>query len=158
MAHVRTQIRDALQQILQDNVTTVIGANIDKGRTRPFTAKDLHSDDEDELPAINIVTDDQNTDSQFIQGDCSKYKNSQTVYVEVYVSNGDDYEASLDEICVEVEKAIADNPKLGLPIKQMRYESSKISRDAKEFIFVGRVLEYSAIYKASHQDPETFIN
>lgn len=155
MAHVRQQLREAIKAQLVAGVSLVIDQNITCGRVKPFQTEDIHSGDLGQFPAINLVTSDEQTDGRFI-GSCSRYKVDQTVFVEIYVKNGDDYESELDGICVEAHKAIESDPKYGLELTGTAYAGSKSSQDLSEGLFASRVLEYTVSYRVNHTDPESF--
>ena len=155
MPHVRQQIRDAIKAQLLAHVTLVAPVNVTCNRIEPFQPKDAHSNDVDELPAINIVTQDESTDGRTI-GNCSRYKVSQIIDIEIYSDLKDGYENEIDNICVEVQKAMETPYKLGLGLNSVAYNGSKVSREKAERPFVTRSLEYDVMFKLDHNNPEIF--
>ncbi len=161
MAHVRKQIRDSAQSILKnypDLAAIVNVANITQGRVKAFQKEDIHSGADSQFPAINIHTQDDTPEQSFITG-CSKYESVQVLAIEVYTNLNDGYEDELDRVCVQVEKAIANSPKLGFDDTStlIQYRGSSSAKEMSEQLFAARLLRYDIHFKVNHTDPETLI-
>lgn len=158
MTHVREQLRQALFSTINTDVDVLALVDLDDisvERVDLFQTKDIHSDDENQFPAINIIVNDDETGQQYI-GDCTKTDVSQEVEVEIYVNKENNYGSKIDEIAVPIQKALFNNLKLGLPITGIKYNGSRMSKDLSETVFAGRVLSYTYEYRVAYSDPENF--
>jgi len=156
MAHVRQQLREALFNAISNDAAILSAVKtVDIERIDLFQTDDIHSGKSAQFPAINIIVNDDETDSGFINP-CGKYEVNQEAAVEIYVEKNKQYGAAIDEIAVLVQKALFNNLKLGLNITGVKYEGSRMSKDLSETIYAARVLNYTYEYRVNYSDPETF--
>ena len=158
MAHVRQQLREAIENALKNyaGLTAIVDVeNISVERIELFQTKDVHSGNASQFPAVNLIVNDDSTDSGFINP-CGKYEVEQEVAIEVYVNRENNYGTKIDEIVVQIQKCIFENIKLNLNIKGVKYEGSRMSKDLSETIYAARVLNYTYEYRINYSDPENF--
>ena len=158
MAHVREQLRQAIYNTLiaAGDLTTIVPVdNISIERIYLFQTPDIHSGKPDQFPAVNIIANDDVTDQGFITP-CGKYEVDQQVDIEIYVNEQQQYGAAIDDIVVQVQKALFANLKLGLPITGVKYERSRMNVNLTETIYAARVLTYTYEYRVNYADPEEF--
>jgi hypothetical protein len=101
MAHMRTQIRDALVTLLTGLSTT--GNNVFKSRVEQIP--------DSKLPALNIVTN--NEDVALTTVGTKVYEKNLTVAIFVKCKATDDVDEVIDQVMLEVEPVLAANPTLG---------------------------------------------
>ena len=158
MAHVRQQLREAIETTLKNYapLTAIVNAdNISVERILDFQQDDFHSGTGSHFPAVNIICNDDEPDQGFINA-CGKYEVNQDAVIEVYVNKESNYGTVIDEIVVQVQKALFENLKLGLPITGVKYEGSRMSKDLSETVYAARVLAYTYEYRVNYDDPEQF--
>jgi len=156
--HVRQQLREAIESTLKAYApltALVVAENITVERILDFQTDDVHSGKASQFPAVNIICNDDETDSGFINP-CGKYEVNQEAVIEVYVNAETNYGAAIDLIVTQVQKALFENLKLGLPITGVTYEGSRMSKDLSETIYAARVINYTYEYRVNYSDPETF--
>ena len=118
--HLRTQIRNAIHAKLLGLVTT--GANVFK--TRVYVLED------EELPAL-IVSAEQESNEVRSAGYPRLTARSLVVSVNAYAKINDDLDDVLDQICLEVEKALANDVSLGGIAKDLLIEQTNIEMDVE---------------------------
>jgi len=160
MAHVREQLRQAITTTINTHagVLALVDADdITVERVDLFQSNDdIHSNSGPQFPAINMIVNDDTTGQEFV-GNCTKTEVVQEVAVEIYVEKENAYGAKLDEIAVQIQKALFANLKLGLNLTGVKYNGSRMSKDLSETIFAARVLSYDYSYRVAYSDPETFV-
>jgi hypothetical protein len=100
MAHIRTQIRNALKVLLTGLTTT--GANVKVGQMYPL--------DKDQLPALLIYS---NTHTIEQNATVELYEHKLQATVDILLFAKDDYDEKLDVVLVEIEQALAGDSSLG---------------------------------------------
>jgi len=90
--HVRQQLREAIESTLKAYApltALVVAENITVERILDFQTDDVHSGKASQFPAVNIICNDDETDSGFINP-CGKYEVNQ----EAVIITGVTYEGS----------------------------------------------------------------
>lgn len=147
MAHLRTQIRDAIQTLLTGLPTT--GSNVFAGRALPLTAG--------KTPALVIFTfpDVPVYEDGAEMGDTvCIVQHDLTVEVEGYASDSTD--DKLDQIALEVEQAMYTDERLGGLAQGIRLAGQDAARDGAGARIEGAiVMQFIVSYLAAEGDPET---
>lgn len=120
--HVRTQIKAAFKQALEENLTLIGNCHLD--RDEEFES--------DELPAVNVHNIDSVEEVKRIsQGKPGLYERSVPVFVDCYARYASDVVAGVDDLATAVEKELlrADSNIIKPPlIKDIRLLSTGISK------------------------------
>lgn len=146
MAHVRKQIRDALEVLLTGLATT--GTRVEASR--------VYEVQPDALPALNIIIGEEQISRDTMGGDQQRFA---AVIVEGYAAGPAGLDDTLDQIAAEVEAAIGGDPKLGGLLNfPLDLTSLEPDLDGEATAKVGIVsLEFSAGYRTARTNPETSI-
>lgn len=145
MAHLRTQIRNALAAQLTGLTTT--GARVYTTQLHPLPASSL--------PALLIVTDGEDVEAMSIGAPplLARQLNARVVAL-VAATSG--HEATLDQIASEVEVALAADRTLGGLTKSAQLRGLRPSFDAESDQPIGRMeLYYLLDYRAFEGSPQT---
>ena len=146
MAHIRTQVRDAVVAALTGLPTT--GPRVFVMRTYPL--------DHERLPALLIyVLDEQSMPAEM--GDAREIERQMSVTIEA-IADGKGFDEELDKIAVEVEKALTLSAGLGGILKAFYLQSSSLDlatgRDRGEKRAGTLTLRYLAVAYSPEDDPE----
>lgn len=144
MAHVRKQIRDRIVSVLTSNVTLV--------SSRVFATR-IYGLVTNELPAITVYTGSEA--SSLITIGSRSLQRSLSVMVDIYVRDLSDADDDVDEICVQVEEAIANDFTVNGLAKQAVLTATDIefSGEAEQPIGIAR-LTFTVRYDTAINDVE----
>jgi hypothetical protein len=147
MAHVRKQIRSAMVTALTGLTTT--GSNVFESRVYDLASA--------KLPAIAVYSVNENLAYQSIGSNRLQLRSS-IFGVEIYVKSASGYDATLDQITVEVEEALYANRTFGGLAQDMKVMSlnTEVSDQGDMPIIYG-TLEVEIQYQTDENDPETAI-
>ena len=145
MSHVRTQIRDAVANVL--NRLPETGFNVFKGRYFSIQAP--------KLPALLVYTTNEDAELS-IMGSSRGSDRVLTLVIEAYAKSSGVVEDALDKIAVEVEEAMAADYTLGGLTRDVRYTGYELdaNADPEQTVAVIR-LTYDIKYRVSAGDVET---
>lgn len=118
--HLRRQIREAAGTALTGLSTT--GANVFQSRVRPVA--------ENKLPCLLISSEEESSDMASI-GYPRLMQRSLTLSVKAVAKATANLDDTLDQICKEVEVALAADPTLGGVAKDLRLAETRIGIDAE---------------------------
>lgn len=146
MAHVRKQIRDALETLLTGLTTT--GSNVEANR--------VYEVQSDKLPALNIIVGEEDISRDTQGGTLQRFA---VVVVECYAAATTGLDDTLDQIVAEVETAVGSDPLLGgLLNHPMDITGLEPDLDGEATANAGILsLEFSAGYRTARTNPETSI-
>lgn len=134
MSHMRTQIRNSIASLLDGLLTT--GSRVHKSRVTPRNDSDL--------PCLLITTNDEDVDQSLIGGLYQRHLDLLIVGVAKASSAVD---TTLDTIALEVETAMAEEPRASLQRIETDFEDD-LDRP------VGRIaLHYRLFYSTRAGDP-----
>lgn len=142
MAHARKQIRDALVKALKNQPTA--NDNVFTDRANALEAE--------EMPGIVIVTP---AERSLIEADTKQHREAQ---VKVYgFDRGENIEARLDQLALEVEEAIFADVTLGIGVKTIDLDGMEIAvEDGTER--VGSIeMTFTLLYRTERGAPGTII-
>lgn len=147
MAHVRTQIRNAIATTVTGLTTT--GTRVFKGRFHPISG--------DKLPALCVYTTSE-TSATNVMGSSRGTDRDLGLVVEAYARSKTIVEDTIDQIAVEVEEAIAADTNVGGLAKDIVYTGFEFDADAdpEQTVAVARLL-YTVTYRVAEDDVETAI-
>lgn len=147
MAHVRKLIRDNVKTTLTGLTTT--GNNVYQTRVYPLA--------EDKLPGIAIYSSEESTLFGSMNPPRTQIR-TLTLAVEIYVKAVDNYDDTLDQICLEIEESLYADLTRGGYAKdtQVLRFSSDFSGDGDQPVAYG-TLEVSVDYATSENDLETSV-
>jgi hypothetical protein len=145
MAHIRKQIRDRLETILTSGVS-LVQSRVFGSRIYPLTAP--------QLPAIAVYTASESSNLQTMG--LRTQMRDLSVSIDVYVMVNDKFDDDIDDLCVQIEQAIAADYTLNGLAKDTILTGTEIDFDgeAEKPIGVAR-LTYSIRYVTSIGDVET---
>lgn len=145
MAHVRKQIRDAVESTLTGGVALVSG-RVYGSRVYPLT--------KEKLPAIAVYTTSEA--SGIMTMGLRTLMRELSLNVDVYVSVNDTFDDNVDAICIQIEEAIAANYTLGGLSKDTILVSTEVDYDGETENPVGVArLTYTVQYVTTVGDVET---
>lgn len=143
--HARTQIRNAVTNLLIDN--TLVGSNVFESRIQPISNA--------KLPAILVYTKQENIGDHSISYPRTQHRQI-SLNVEVYVKAKNNIDKDLDSLCLEVEKILSADLKLGGLVKDIVLSSTDIQfSDEGEKPIAVAVLGYSILYSVKENNPDT---
>jgi hypothetical protein len=147
MAHVRKLIRDNVKTTLTGLTTT--GNNVYQTRVYPLA--------EDKLPGIAIYSSEESTLFGSMNPPRTQIR-TLTLAVEIYVKAVDNYDDTLDQICLEIEESLYADLTRGGYAKdtQVLRFSSDFSGDGDQPVAYG-TLEVSVDYATAENDLETSV-
>lgn len=147
MAHVRKLIRDNVTTTLTGLTTT--GTNVYQTRVYPIA--------EDRLPGIAIYSSEESTLFGSMNPPRTQIR-TLTLVVEIYVKAVDNYDDTLDQICLEIEESLYADLTRGGYAKdtQVLRFSSDFSGDGDQPVAYG-TLEVSVDYATAENDLETSV-
>jgi hypothetical protein len=143
MSHVRQQIREALKVVLtglpitQDRVYVNRVDPILKGT----------------VPALTIRTGNDEKIEVLIMAKPALVKRQVDVFITAYAV-GDEVDDQLDDICIEVESAIASNSTLSGLVKNIEYMESEHDLERSEKLKGIRENGFQCIYVIQEDEPE----
>ncbi len=146
MAHVRTQIRQAVRAALIAGGTSA-GPRVYLGRLRPFEV--------DELPAITIQRGDEQSEAATIGGPIEELDRDYALRITLHVLAADEsYEEEIDELAAQVETIIARDA-FNAGGAQFIYPTGTTpsESDEGEYIVARDTIEFKARYVTSQLDP-----
>ena len=147
MAHARTQIRHAFQVALSG--LPAVGANV-------FVSRAL-SLEQTSLPAILIYTQDEQSAAEAMGSNRPLMRGLQVI-VDIVLQASAGFDDLVDNIAVDVEKAIHNNQPLMALLKELQLASTKMSVDGHEEQLTASLrLVYEVQYWTREADPETII-
>ena len=147
MSHVRKQIRDYFESQLADLPS--IGGNIYESRIYPLVQA--------RLPALIVYTTNESVEEVSF-GTKRAQERSVTVTVEGYVRALANFDDALDQIAVEVEEAVLDDPSLGgIAINTTLVDTNSQYSGEGEQPVGTIVLSFEVIYRTQSGTPETAI-
>jgi hypothetical protein len=147
--HARTQIRRAVAKMLTNLPTT---------QERVFEGYPWEINPE-ELPALEILSPSERIDEDFSSstGGVNQLGRRVTLIIVGYTT-GDDIEDRLDQIALEVERAIGADRTLGGTVIDSEITATEFAVAVDE-VRVGQVqLTYEAIYRTTRAAPETILD
>lgn len=147
MAHMRTQIRDAVITACTGLTTT--GTKVFNHRIYPLGSN--------KLPGLCIYTQEESTIYQSISPPRSVMR-TLTVVVESYVKATTDYDDTIDQIALEVEEALVADVTFGGLAKDTKILgfTSEVSGDGEQPACVG-IMQVQVTYCTAENDPETSV-
>ncbi len=147
MAHMRKQIRDAVITLCTGLSTT--GTKIFNHRVYPLGSN--------KLPGLCVYSQDENTIYQSISPPRSVMR-TLNVVVESYVKSTTGYDDTIDQIALEVEKAITADVTLGGLAKDTKILgfTSEVSGDGEQPACVG-IMQVQVTYCVAENDPEASV-
>lgn len=149
MAHVRKQIRDAVETTLVSAVSLVSG--------RVYASR-VYALSDAKLPAVAIYSASESSSTMsFGMGiNAVKMMRELSLNVEAYVAVNDVFDDNVDAICVQIEEAIGADPTLGGLAKDAVLVSTEIDYDGATETPVGVArLTYTVQYVTSVGNVET---
>lgn len=150
--HARTQIRNALATLLTGLATT--GANV-------FTSRVTDYDREHELPALNIMINEEDHDRGEEAAEMGSVEWRQIEIViegRIAAAGTDNIDDDLDQLALEVELAIAGDADLGGLLFDFEYAGTSLELDDEAETVTGLItISYAASYRIDASDPETII-
>ena len=150
--HARTQIRNALATLLTGLTTT--GANV-------FTSRVTDYDRENELPALNIMINEEDHDraEEAAQMGSIEWRQIEiTIEGRIAAAGTDNIDDDLDQLALEVELAIAGDADLGGLLFNNEYAGTSLELDDEAETVTGLItISYAASYRIDASDPETII-
>jgi hypothetical protein len=145
MAHLRQQIRDAIETTLTGLTTT--GSNVFIQRTEPLETS--------KLPALVISTPTDERTGFAGMGPPRTFIRELTVQIEAYAHQSNVVDL-LDTIAAEVETAICADPTLGGLCKDLFITSSEMSLSGESAQPSGiNTMQFTVIYHHRENTPET---
>lgn len=144
MSHVRKQIRDNIVTTLTGLATT--GSKVYKTRVYPLA--------EGKLPGLCVYTGSETLEASTLTRPRTKTRNLE-VFVECYASGVSNVDDALDDICVEVEEALAVDVTRGGKAKDTVVTAAEMefSGDGEKPVGVAR-LTVSVLYMTKENDVE----
>lgn len=148
MPHARKQIRDAVTAMLQGLSTT--GANVFPSR--------VYSLDESRLPSLSVFTVDQGNDevvTKITLGNPPRFKRDCPLIIEGHGLVDDDIDDLLDQISLEVEKAMSGALTIGSRTLSALLQSTgkDLIGDSESQIGIVRLV-YTVPYVTSETTPD----
>jgi len=148
MAHVLTQIRDAIESNL-GSMATVPAASVFVDRIYPLERQDF--------PCVLLSVMSETADPGSF-GNGITYDRSASVDVHVCVLNNTAFDTAANQIQLEVEKAIAADPTVGGIATSIRYTGrSKSMNGDGETPFVSVTLSYQVTYRTDSTAPDVAV-
>lgn len=144
MSHVRQQIREALKTELMGLSTT--GSNVFVNRVDPI--------EKGKVPALTIRTGADEKVENITMAKPAIVRRQVDVFVTPYAV-GNDVDDRLDDICVEVEKKIANNWTLSGLVKSIEFMESDDVFERSEKLKGVVEIGFRCIYVIQEDDPET---
>ena len=147
MAHVRSQIRDAVVAALENLPTT--GSRVYAGRTRPLA--------KDHAPTILVYAIEESSDVDAMGANATLFRNL-TLAVEGRVIGAETPDAALDRIAAEVEPAIVADPTLGGIAREVTLTATRINAQAPGESQAGEIrMEFRVQYRTIESAPQTAV-
>lgn len=145
MAHVRTQIRDAVVSALTGLSQT--GDNVFSSHKFPMSKKNL--------PGICVYTGDESSEVISITATGTKLQRILEISAEVYIKEVTNIDEEVDDISVEIEKAIdSDGTLSGLTKSIFPSEFGlELDKEAEKPVAVA-TLRFNAVYEIIKSNPE----
>ena len=146
MSHARTQIRDAIFDILD---TAISNVTIQKSRIYPIGSG--------KLPAILIYTRQENLQDSSLSKPRTQFRNLSLV-IEVIAKANNDLDQTLDDLAVKIEEALSVDTSLGGLVKDTVLQTTDIQylEDGDKPHGV-MMMTYAVIYAVQETAPQTFI-
>jgi len=137
--HRRTQIRDAAEALLAG-----VGAKVQKSR--------VHNWQQDDLPGVSLYTLSEPAEPVEFQRTSER---TLALVIDIHAVSAGDVDADLDDLCVEVEKAIeADWQFGGLALRSnLTLTTIGLSGEAEARHGLAR-LEYAVVYRVDPANPD----
>jgi hypothetical protein len=144
--HMRRQIREAVATLLTGLSTT--GANVFMNRKMKFP--------DSKLPALNIVTNNEDVETATLGA--KVYEKNLTVAIFIKAKDTDQVDDEIDQIMLEVEQVIANNPTLGGLVTDMNLTAADADSLLEAEKETGQgVLAYQANYFINATNPDAHI-
>lgn len=142
MAHVRQQCRDAIVTALRGTVTA--GGNV--------IVRKVYDSARTSLPAL-AVNEDNEQRKPITMPAPRRMEVTSDFDVTIYAEDNADCEATLDDIAVEVETALA-MPTVTGPWKELTQIAGGVDVQAAQVLRGRRLLRYRAVYVIREDQPE----
>ena len=149
MSHLRQQIRSAVVTACTN--LTLTGTNVFQHHIYPF--------EDTQLPCLNVfISGDEVDVDNLDMGIPEDQIRDFTVTVEARVKENSTYMATLDDICVNVEVALADVAAIRAITKSFAYRGTEYTIESEAEKAVGlAVMTYEGAYSVASTDPENFL-
>ena len=147
MSHARTQIRQAVVDILKDN--TIAGSSVFASR--------VYALNEPKLPAILVYTTPENVVEQSISYPRTQHREL-VVTIEIYIKGSSSIDDAIDALALEIEQLIAADPTLGIGAKDTTLDTTDIKHsDEGEKPIAIATLNYAVSYTVKEHQPQLLI-
>lgn len=145
MTHARTQIRQAVVNLLKDN--TAAGSRVYASR--------VYALDDPKLPALLVFTPQEGMGNPSMQRPRTQQRNLQLV-IEGYVKARGDIDAEADALALEVEQIIGTDPTLGGLVKDAMLDTSstQLSGEGEKPVAIIS-LTFAVLYCVKENAPQT---
>ena len=146
MAHVRTQIRDALVALLTGLATT--GSRVHSARVNAVP----------ETPALSVFVDEEEIELAVVT-DPLQLSRAVNVRVECHSALIDGLDDKLDQMALEVEQAVAADPTLtGWLTDVLRPTGIEVDRTPRGETPIGKLtITFAASYETTNTAPDTVL-
>ena len=146
MSHIRQQIREAIVTKLKEIETF-------GGRVYPYRTRPHHT-----LPDALVYTSEDEVNHELDTMKKDKYIRTVTVKIEIRVKATANIDDTIDDLCVETEEKMFDDPAFGGLVKQLDLITTTIELSGESDKTVGlATIEYEAWYRMLRTDAETVI-
>lgn len=147
MTHARTQIRQAVVNLLKDN--TAAGSRVYASR--------VYALDDPKLPALLVFTPQEGMGNPSMQRPRTQQRNLQLV-IEGYVKARGDIDAEADALALEVEQIIGADPTLGGLVKDATLDttSTQLSGEGEKPVAIIS-LTFAVLYCVKENVPQTLV-
>lgn len=147
MTHARTQIRQAVVNLLKDN--TAAGSRVYASR--------VYALDDPKLPALLVFTPQEGMGNPSMQRPRTQQRNLQLV-IEGYVKARGDIDAEADALALEVEQIIGADPTLGGLVKDAMLDTSttQLSGEGEKPVAIIS-LTFAVLYCVKENAPQTLV-
>ena len=147
MTHARTQIRQAVVNLLKDN--TAAGNRVYASR--------VYALDDAKLPALLVFTPQESMGNPTMQRPRTQQR-SLSLMIEGYVKARGDIDAEADALALEVEQIIGADPTLGGLVKDVMLDttSTQLSGEGEKPVAIIS-LTFAVLYCVKENAPQTLV-
>ena len=146
MSHARTQIRDAIFDILD---TAISNVTIQKSRIYPIGSG--------KLPAILIYTRQENLQDSSLSKPRIQFRNLSLI-IDVIAKANNDLDQTLDDLAVQIEQALSNDTTLGGLVKDTILQTTDIQYlDEGDKPHGIMLMTYGVTYAVQETAPQTLI-
>ncbi len=147
MSHARTQIRQAVVNLLKDQ--TAAGNRVYESRVYPL--------DDPKLPALLVFTPQESMGNPTMQRPRTQQRQLQLV-IEGYLKARGDIDSDADALALEVEQLIGADPTIGGLVKDAMLDvtTTQLSGEGEKPVAIVS-LTFMALYAVKENAPETLV-